>query len=75
MDTRIYIVTSDGNGTDERLVRAAHANNALRHVTAPLFSVRVAKPEDLERLMTRGVRVEYPESDRQLLLIDDTTTE
>lgn len=53
MTTRIY-VASDSTGKTERLVRATHPGQALRHV----FTARVATQEDLERLITRGVRVE-----------------
>lgn len=53
MTTRIY-VAGDSTGKIERLVRASHPGHALRHV----FKVRVASQGDLERLISRGVRVE-----------------
>ena len=53
MTSRIY-VASDSAGKSERLVRATHPGHALRHV----FKVRVASQSDLERLISRGARVE-----------------
>ena len=50
---RIWIASDDG-GKTERLVRALHESAALRHV----FTARVASQDDLERLITKGVRVE-----------------
>jgi imidazolonepropionase-like amidohydrolase len=53
MTSRIY-VASDSAGKSERLVRASHPGHALRHV----FKVRVATQSDLERLISRGAKVE-----------------
>jgi hypothetical protein len=53
MISRVY-VAADSTGKIERLVRAHHPGQALRHV----FGVRVASQADLERLLTRGTRVE-----------------
>jgi hypothetical protein len=51
--SRIY-VAGDSTGKVERLVRANHPGHALKHV----FRVRRASQDDLERLISRGVRVE-----------------
>jgi hypothetical protein len=48
---RIWVA---GDGKTERLVRALNEGAALRHV----YAARVASQDDLERLITKGVRVE-----------------
>lgn len=55
MQTRIYTV-SDGN--TDRLVRSASRAGALAHVARSTFKTRVATQEDLETLLTSGVKVE-----------------
>ena len=55
-DTRFYKVV---NGTAQpRLVEAASAAQALRHVTTPLYQVSVANERDIVTLMRDGVQVE-----------------
>lgn len=60
MATRVYVV-SKADGTDERLVRATYRHMAERHIAAQLFRSRIASKDDLERLITSGVRVEQAE--------------
>lgn len=48
---RIYVVA------DKRLVRAPNAAQALRHVSKEI-EVRVAKQDDLVKMVTGGVKVE-----------------
>jgi hypothetical protein len=57
MPTRVYIV-ANADGTTERLVRASYRHMAERHVAEQLFRTRIATKDDLERLITAGVRVE-----------------
>lgn len=51
--SRIYVI-SDATGSYERLIRASHPGTAQKAATR----VRVASQSDLERLLTKGVRVE-----------------
>lgn len=53
--TRIYTIAT---GEKTRLVRASHPNNALMHAAREMFSVRVATQDDLENLISVGVKVE-----------------
>ena len=56
--SRIYIITpKDISDANPRLVRAANAPRALRHV-ADDFIVEVASQDDLVRLVAAGTRVE-----------------
>lgn len=55
--TRIYLVRDRHSG-DETLVRAPHAAQALRHVTASQFEVAVARQEQLVALLTDGAAIE-----------------
>jgi hypothetical protein len=56
MNTRIYLVSQDvGN---KYLVDAATPAQALRHVAAGMFDVKVATPHDVARLVADGVAVE-----------------
>lgn len=55
MTKRIYCVT---DGDEVRLVDAANAAQALRHVVRKRFDVAPAKPKDIADLIQRGVRVE-----------------
>lgn len=57
MPTRIYVVT-DSSTKAERLVRATFRATAVRHVAQSHFAARAATQDDLERLITAGVRVE-----------------
>ena len=55
--TRVYVVREVGNNT-ERLIRATYRATAVRHAAQDKFSARKATHDDLERLITAGVRVE-----------------
>jgi hypothetical protein len=57
MTTRIYIV-QNGADVPVRLVDAASQSQAIRHVTANLFSARVATTHEVARLVADGVEVE-----------------
>ncbi len=48
MSKRIYVVVV--NGTQEHLVRASSASQAIRAVADPMFKVGVANQDDLLRL-------------------------
>lgn len=48
---RIYVVTcSDSIATEESLVKASSAAQAIRSIAEPMFKVRVATQEDLMQL-------------------------
>ena len=53
---RIYLVNLNGK---EHLVRAYRGATALMHCASAAGSANVATHNDLERLMSKGVRVEY----------------
>lgn len=53
--TRIYIATI---GETDRLVRAAHPAQALKHVAVDLIRVRVATQQDLVDCLNDGIKVE-----------------
>lgn len=56
MKTRPYIVsTAAGN---ERIVEAANAAQALRHVARDVFDVKVASASQVIALMSSGVKPE-----------------
>jgi N-acetylglucosamine-6-phosphate deacetylase len=54
-DTRIYVITPRAGGK-QRLVRATHPANAMRHVAAQAFGVAVAAQETLVDLIADGVK-------------------
>lgn len=56
--TRIYLVSGD---TQPRLIRATYRATAVRHVAAERYTARIATHDDLEKLITAGVRVEHAE--------------
>jgi hypothetical protein len=62
--SRIYMIANAqgrdiaGNELPARLVRAANASQALRHVVADTLAVALASQDDLVRLLGKGVRVE-----------------
>lgn len=58
MSVRIYHVHSKLPGDGARLVRAANAAQALRHVVRDTLTVELATQDDLVRLLGRGVKVE-----------------
>jgi hypothetical protein len=53
---RVYLVTEISTGA-ERLIRANFRASALRHVAQEKFTASKATHDDLERLITAGVRV------------------
>jgi hypothetical protein len=56
MQTRIYEVLTDDE--DSRLVEAASASAAIRHVAAPKFKAEVANAKRVALLMAGGKSVE-----------------
>jgi hypothetical protein len=54
-DQRLYKVT---NGDKSYLVQATSQAQALRHVAGRLYSVEIAKPLDVARLMSSGIQLE-----------------
>ena len=56
MSTRLYRVTQD-NG-EQHLIDAATPAQALRHVTAGMFTVAIASPKEVAGMMANGVTVE-----------------
>jgi len=54
---RIYIVEPMHPGLSPALIRATHASHAREFASRSLFRVRFATQDDLEALMTQGVRV------------------
>jgi len=57
MPTRIYVVTNSAT-REERLIRATFRATAIRHAAHQQFTARAATQDDLERLITSGMRVE-----------------
>lgn len=55
--TRIYVVTENGK-PEQRLIRATFRATAVRHAAGTRFVAKAATQDDLERLITAGVRVE-----------------
>ncbi len=51
-ETRIYVVA--GGGGKDRLIRATSRAQAVRHVAAGVFKVKVASQDDLIRILTAG---------------------
>lgn len=60
MTKRIYRVA---DGDNVRLVDAANAAQALRHVARDQFDVAPVKPKELAKLMEQGLRVESTDKD------------
>jgi hypothetical protein len=58
MDTRVYVIEPADGGGQPRLIRASSRARADRHVSPQFFRSRLASKNDLERLITRGVKVE-----------------
>ena len=63
--TRIYVVShkpghlhTGGPEANHRLVRAANASQAMRHVAENTLAVGVARQDELVELLTAGVKVE-----------------
>lgn len=59
--TRIYLVSENGNTNAPRLIRATFRATAVRHAAQERFTARIATHDDLEKLITSGVRVEHAE--------------
>lgn len=55
--TRIYIITDNLTSTDT-LVRAVDRHKALRWVMANRFNVALATQDNLEEMLTQGMRVQ-----------------
>jgi hypothetical protein len=55
--TRIYIITDNLTGTDV-LVRAPDRHKALRWVMSSRFNVALATQDNLEEMLTDGMRVQ-----------------
>jgi len=55
--SRVYLVKEAGTGV-ERLIRATFRTTAIRHAAQDKFSAHKATHDELERLITAGVRVE-----------------
>lgn len=56
---RIYVVTETGTSGAPRLIRATYRATAVRHAAAERFAARIATHDDLEKLITSGIRVEH----------------
>lgn len=57
--TRVYVVTDSADSTvAPRLVRATFRATAVRHAAQGRYKARIATHDDLEKLITAGVRVE-----------------
>jgi hypothetical protein len=57
MATRLYVVIDKAN-MEQRLVRATYKLMALRHAAAQRFDAKIASKDDIERLLTKGIKVE-----------------
>lgn len=55
--TRVYLVTDHANG-EKRLIRSTYRATAIRHAAGSRFEAHKATHDELERLITSGVRVE-----------------
>ena len=55
--TRVYVVQEAGSNKP-RLIRATFRATAIRHASHDRFTARIATRDDLEHLITAGVRVE-----------------
>lgn len=67
---RIYCVKGkpDENGVREkRLVRASHPSTALMHVARDTYETAVATQNDLEELLSQGIKVESIKAEQQQL--------
>lgn len=57
--SRIYVVTeTTASGKSQRLVRATHQSQAIRHVVEPRFTAEVAEQDVLVDLAGKGTKVE-----------------
>ena len=60
MSDYIYVVEVIGVAPfNQRLVKAANASRATRHVAREMFSVHLATQDELVNLTTDGVKVEH----------------
>lgn len=65
MTTRIYVVKPTSGDAKPRLIRATHPATALSYVANSMFTVAVAKPDDLVELVSDGVSVETVSHEQQ----------
>jgi hypothetical protein len=56
--TRLYVVQMADNSKPPRLVRATLRTHAERYVAGSLVRSRIASKDDIERLLSQGVRTE-----------------
>lgn len=54
---RVYVVKEHSTGA-ERLIRATARTTAIRHAAQEQYSAHRATHDELERLITAGIRVE-----------------
>lgn len=67
---RIYCVKTkpvDDKPAVKRLVRASHPSTALMHVASSTYEAAVATQNDLEELLSKGVKVENIKAEQQQL--------
>jgi hypothetical protein len=62
MANRVYVVEDAQDQKTQRLVRASYSHMAERHVASQRYRARIASKDDLERLLTAGVRVEQADN-------------
>lgn len=55
VESRLYLVK---DGSAERLVEATNAPQALRFLARISYSISVASPKDVARLLNAGTRIE-----------------
>lgn len=64
---RIYVVKSTEGEAKPRLVRATHPSTARSHVATQAYEVHVASQNDLEALLSQGIKVENVKAEQQVL--------
>lgn len=70
--TRVYLVLNNATG-ERRLIRATHRAVAIRHAAQHQYKAHRATHDELEQLITSGIRVEQaadaaPEPDTEAQL-------
>lgn len=58
MQTRIYLVQSHREGDRARLIEAASAAQAVRHVVSKEYEARVPTTKEVASAMAAGIQVE-----------------
>lgn len=58
--TRRYVVRGKDGLIAERMVMAASRSSAIAHVASSMLEAEVATADDIERLVSMGVRTEKP---------------